>query len=131
MSALNHALGLLDNDAGNLYMVLGGLVKGRCNDLGLYAAGHIGNLLRTLVDEQHYHVSLRMVGGYRVCYILEQYGLTGLRLSHDQGTLSLADRSEHVNHAGGEIVILAVAQGELLIREQRSQVLERNAVTCN
>ena len=72
-----------------------------------------------------------MVCSDRVRYILEQYGLTGLGLSHYQGTLSLTYGSEHINHAGRQVVIMAVAQGELFIREQRGKVFKRYAITCH
>ena len=77
-------------------MALCWLIKGRGYYLGVDRAGHIGNLLGALVYEEHHQVSLWMVGCYGVGYIFHQDGLTRLRLGHDEGTLSLADRREEV-----------------------------------
>ena len=73
-------------------VLVGWLIKGRSDYLGIHGASHIGNLLRTFVDEQHHQVCLWMVGCNGIGNILHQDGLTGLRLSHDECTLSLTDR---------------------------------------
>ncbi len=130
MSAFYHSLSLLEHDSGNLDMALCWLVEGRGDNLCIHGAGHVGNLLRTLVDEQHHEVSLRMVGCDGVGNILHEDGLTGLRLSHDERTLTLTDWREEVYDAGAEIGGAAVAtEIELLIREEWGEVLERNTVT--
>ena len=92
MTAFYHTLCLLQNDTGNLHVALGWLIKGRSDYLGIHGASHIGNLLRTFVDEQHHQVCLWMVGCNGIGNILHQDGLTGLWLSHDECTLSLTDR---------------------------------------
>ena len=99
MSALYHALGLLQHDAGNLHVAVGGLVEGRGYHLCIDGAGHVCHLLRALVDEQHHDVCLGMVGSDGVGNVLHQDGLTSLRLSDDEGTLTFTDRSKEVYDA--------------------------------
>ena len=100
VSALYHALGLLQHDAGYLDVTLGRFVERRGNHLGIDGAGHVGHLLRTFVDEQHDHIYLGMVGSNGVGDVLHQDGLTGLGLCHDEGTLAFADGGEEVYHTG-------------------------------
>ena len=91
VSALNHALCLLEHDTGNLHVALGRFVEGRGNHLSIDATCHIGHLLGTLVDEQHDHVYLGVVGSDGVGDILQQDGLTGLGLRYDESALTLSD----------------------------------------
>ena len=91
VSALNHTLGLLQHDTSDLHMTVGGFIEGRGDHLCIYGAGHICYLLRTLVDEQHHDISLRMVGSDSVGDILHEDGLTSLWLGYDERTLSLTD----------------------------------------
>lgn len=71
-----------------------------------------------------------MVGCDGVGNILHEDGLTGLRLSHDERTLTLTDWREEIYDAGAEIGGSAVAtEIELLVREEWGEVLERNTVT--
>ena len=109
-------------------MALGRFVEGRGNHLGIHRAGHVGNLFRALVDEQHDEVGLRMVGGDGVGNVLHQHGLTGLRLGHEQGTLSLTDWGKQVYDTGRERIVVSLAQLELLVREEGGEVFERHTV---
>ena len=72
-------------------------IKSGCYYLRLYAACHVSNLLRSLINKKDYHVDLRVVVRNRVGYRLEQHGLTCLRLCYDESTLSLTYRSEHID----------------------------------
>ena len=129
MSTLDHTLGFLQYDAGNLYVTVGGFIEGRGNDLCIDGTSHIRNLLRTLVDEQHHDVGLRMVGGNSVGNILHQNGFTSLGLSHDECTLTFTDRGEKVDDTYRRIGgCLVTAKRELLFWEQRRQVLEGHTV---
>ena len=129
MTALDHTLGLLEYDAGDLHVTVGGLIEGGGDDLGVDGAGHIGDLLRTLVDEQHHNIGLGMVGGDGVGDVLHQHGLTGLWLCHDEGTLTFTDGREEIDDAYAGVRRGPVAaEGELLLGEERCQVLESHAV---
>ena len=61
VSALYHPLSLLKHHVGNFHMTLCRLVKSGSYDLSLYAACHIGHLLRTFIDEKDNHIDLRMI----------------------------------------------------------------------
>ncbi len=119
------------HDIRYLHMVLGGLVERRSNHLRLHAACHIRHLLRTLVNEQDYHIHLRVVGCNGIGYLLEQHRLTCLRLCHNQSALTLANRSKQIDDTHRQrVALVAFAEFELLIREERCQVLKRNTLTC-
>ena len=97
--------------------------------LRINCAAHVGNLLRTLVDEQHHQVSLRMVGGNGVCNVFHEYGLTGFWLRYDKSTLSFTYRREEVYDACAGIGGSAVAaEIELFFREEWGKVFERHSV---
>jgi hypothetical protein len=83
MSALYEALGLLEYDGRYLDVLVRRLVECRCDDLCAYAALHVGDLLRTLIDEQYDEVYLRVIGRYSVGDVFEYGGLTYLRLCYD------------------------------------------------
>ena len=133
MSTFHHTFSLIQDDFGNFHMAFSRFVESRSNHFGIYATGHIGHLLRTFVDQQDNHIHFRMVGCDRIGDILQQHRLTGLRLCHDQTTLSLADRREQIYYTYGDIIIyfrrLAGRQHEFFVREKRSQMIERNTVT--
>ena len=128
MAGLHQALGLLQDDAGDLDVALGGLVKCGGDDLCVDAAGHVGHLLGALVDEQHYYVCVGVVGGDGVGDVLEQDGLAGLGRGDDERTLTLADGSEHVDYARGDVAHRPGGDVELLLGEEGGEVLEGDAV---
>ena len=128
MTAFHQTLGLLVHDIRHFHVVLGGLVKGAGDDLGMYAAGHIRHLLRTLVYQKHNHVHLRMIERNGVGHLLQQHRLTGLGLRYNQSALTLADRRKQVDNAATERVVMPRAQLEFRVREEWSQMLESHAV---
>ena len=69
-----------------------------------------------------------MVGGDGVGHLLQQDGLTGLGLGHDQAALSLADGGEEVHDAGRDGAAFVPRDVELLVREQGREVVEGDAV---
>ena len=129
VTALDHTFGLLQHNAGHLHVTLGRLVEGRRNNLGLYAAGHVGYLLGTFVDQEDNHVHLGVILRDGIGYIFQQYGFTGFRGSHNQTALSFADGREHIDYTGRQVAIFAAGQVEFLVGEERRQVVERNPVT--
>ena len=128
MAAFGETLGLLEDDVGNLHMFRGGLVEGGGHDLGIHATLHVGHLLGTLVDEQDDQVDLGVVGGDGVGHVFQQDGLTGLGLCHDEAALSLADRGEEVHDAGRDGAALVPRDVELLVGEERREIVEGDAV---
>ena len=129
MAALHHALGLFEYHLRDFDVLVGGLVEGRGDDLGVDGALHVGNLLGALVDEQNHDVGLGVVLGDGVGDGLEQEGLTGFGRSHDETALTLADGCEHVHDAGRQVVGGGAAgEVELLLGEKGREVLEGHAV---
>ncbi len=71
-----------------------------------------------------------MVGSDSVCYVLHQYGLTCLRLCHDERALTFTDRGEEVYDTCAEIGRSGVAtEIKFLVREEWGEVLKWNAVS--
>ena len=68
VAALHQTLCLFQHDAGHLNMPLSRLVESRGHHLGLDTAGHVRNLLRTLVYQKHYHIDLWMIVRYGIGY---------------------------------------------------------------
>ena len=103
-------------------------VEGRCHDLGLGVAGHLGHLLRALVDQQHDDVYFGMVVGDGVDDRLHEHRLTRLGLCYDQCALPLADGRKEVDHARRHVVVSVAREAELLAREERRHEFELYAV---
>ena len=70
-----------------------------------------------------------MVGSDGVGYFFQQDGLTGLGLCHDQAALTFADGGEHIHDSGGDGAAFVSCDLELLVGEQRGEVVEGDAVT--
>ena len=129
MSAFYQSPGLFKYHVRYLHMSFGRLVECGSDHLGLHAAAHVRNLLRALVNQEHNLVNLRVIVRDGIGYGLEQHSLTRLRLGHDKTPLSLSDRSEHIHDTAGKIALVTLSEEiELLIREERSQEIERNPV---
>ncbi len=105
-------------------VVLSRFVKGGSDHFRVDATCHIRYLLRTLVDKEDDHIYFGMVGGDSIGNLLEQYGLTSLRLCHDQSALTFANRAEEVNDTNGKRIIMTGAEFEFLIREEWGKVLK-------
>ena len=114
-------------------MAVSRLVEGRSDDLGIDAGRHVGDFLRTLVDEEDDHIDLGVVGCDSVSDILQQDGLTRLGLCDDETTLPLTDRCEEVDDTHSDLVlhtrIVGRLEAELLIGEDRREVVEGDTVT--
>ena len=66
-----------------------------------------------------------MIGGNSVGDILHEHGFTGLRLGHNQGTLTFTDWREEIDNTNRWVGSGAIAaEGELLLGEQWCKVLE-------
>ena len=93
VAQLHQALGALDGELGDRGVVLGRAVEGRGDDLALHRPLHVGDLFRTLVDQDDHQVALGVVVRDRVGDRLHDHGLAGLRRGDDQAALALADRA--------------------------------------
>ena len=130
VTALYQSFGFLVNDVRYAHMVVCRLIEGRGNHFGVYAALHIGYLLRTLVDKQDNHIDLGVVFQNSVSQLLEQHRLTGFRLCYNQSALTFADRREQVYHTNAQRVVMTGTEFEFLVREEWSKVLEGDTVLC-
>ena len=61
MTAFYQTASFLEYHVGYLHVSFCRLVKCGSHDLGFYAAAHVGNLLRTLVDKKHNLIYFRMI----------------------------------------------------------------------
>ena len=119
---LDQPFGLFDHHLGNLDMTGGGLVKGRGNHLTLYRAFHVGDLFRTLVDEENDQGHLGVVRCNRVGNGLQHHRLTGARGRHQQTALSLAQGGHEIHHPRRHVVWYLEPQPFLGI--ERREVVE-------
>ena len=109
-------------------MVLSRLVEGRGYHLRIHAPRHVRYLFGTLVYQQHNHIHLGVVSSNGVGDVLEQHGLTRLRLRHNQSALPFANGGKEVDDTDGKRVVLACAETELLGREECGQVFEGDTI---
>ena len=130
LAELDESLGALDGELGDVGVLVGGAVeRGRDHLAALHVALHVGDLFGPLVDEQHHEVHLGVVALDRPDDLLHDRGLADLRRRHDQAALALADRREQVDDPAGEQArVVEELEAELLVREQRREVLEPRAV---
>ena len=134
---LDKALCLLDHHLGNLNVPCGLLIEGGGNDLTLYVASHVGNLLRALVDEQHEELDFRMVRRDRIGNLLHQDSLTCSGRCDDEGALSLTDRAEEIDNSGCNVHVLGllgiryILKVQFLIGEKRGKRIEGNTELCH
>src|SRR5699024_10815936 len=118
---LHKTLGPLDGQISHDRVVLGRAVEGRMDDLALDRALHVGDLLGTLVHEDHHEVALRVVLGDGVGDRLHHHCLSRLGRGDDETTLTLADGRDQVDDACGQHVRLGL-QPQALLRVERDQL---------
>ena len=128
---LDQTLGFFDDHIRHLHVACRRLVEGRGDHFRAaraYGALHFRDFLGALVDEQHDHVGLGIVGQNRLRDILHHDRLTRLGRSDEQTALSLADGRDEIDDAGGEILGAAIAlfEGQALIREQGREVFKED-----
>ncbi len=129
VTAFDHTFCLFEHQSGNLDVAFGRFVERRRNYLGVDVSRHVGNFLRTLVDEQNEKICTGMVFGDGVCYIFEQHGFTGLRRCHDKSALTFTDGREHVDNASRDVAsCCASGEVKLFVGEERHEMLEGYAV---
>ena len=113
-----------------MHVPRGRFVECRCDDLALDGALHLGDLFGALVDQQHHHVDVGVVGRNRVRDVLHHHGLAAFRRCNQQGALAFSDGRNDVNHAPGDVFLgLAVAlQPHLFLGEQGRQIFKHHLV---
>src|SRR5215203_344443 len=105
LALLDETLDALKDQLGHRYVVVGGLVEGRGDDLGLlYAALPVGDLLRALVGEHHEEFGLGVVGCDGLGYLLQDRRLAGLGRRDHHAALALAYGGYEVYAARGDVV---------------------------
>src|SRR5690606_1009706 len=129
VTQLHQALGTLDGELGDRGVVLGRAVEGRGDDLALDRPLHVGDLFRTLVDEDDHQVALGVVVGDRVGDRLHDHGLAGLRRGHDQTALALADRRHQVDDPRGQHAGVRL-KAEAVLRVERGELVELRAAAA-
>ena len=129
VAAFNKPAGLIQHHIGNLDVAFCGFIEGGGNNLGLDASLHVRNFLRALINEEHNLIDLRVVIGNGVGNSLQEHGLTGFGLSHNEAALALADGREHIHNPDALVFLMAVAQEiEFLRGEQGSKEVKRHPV---
>ncbi|EJX08229.1 hypothetical protein EVA_03659 [gut metagenome] len=129
VTTLYHTLRLLQHNTGNLYVARSRFVKGRSNYFRLHRTHHVRHFFRTLVDEQHHQVRVRMIASNGIGNFLHEHCLTGFRLSHNQRTLTLTDRSKKVDNATrSRIRTSSTTELKLFFGKERNKMLERYTV---
>src|SRR5215210_5826802 len=127
LALLDEALDALEDQLCHRYVVIGGLVEGRGDYLGLlHAPLPVGDLLRALVCEHHEELGLGVVGGDGLGYLLKHGGLACLGRRDDHAALALAYGGHQVYDARRDVVRLPL-QPQPLHRIERRQVVEVGA----
>ncbi len=126
----DQALGFFQHHLGDLHVAGGRFVEGRGDHFAAHRTLHLGHFLGTLVDQQHDQGHVRMVRGDRVRDVLQHDRLARLRRGDQQAALALADRRDQVDDAAGDVLgaVHVALQAQRLLRVQRGQVLEQDAV---
>ncbi len=125
---LREPLRALEHELGDLDVLVGRLVERRVDDLGRRdRALPVGDLLGSLVDEQHDQVHLGVRGDDPVRDLLEDRRLARLGRRDEHAALTFADRRDHVDDAlsHGQRARL---EPEPLIGEQRRELVEVRAI---
>ena len=108
---LNQPLGLFQHHLGDLHVTRRRFIEGGADDFAVYAARHIGDFFRPLIDQQHDQEDFGMIGGDGGCDVLQHHRLTGARRRDDQRALALADGGDQVDHPRGEILHRSLGDG--------------------
>ncbi len=97
MSCFHQAFGSLQHHFGEMSMRLGWFVKCRTDDLGLYGALQVSDLLRSLSNQGDQQLNVVIVLSDGVGDGFEQHGLARLGWCDDQTALSPSNRRHQVD----------------------------------
>ena len=111
-------------------MTRGGFIKSGCNDLALDGALHLGYFFGALIDQEHHHVNIRVVGRDGMGNVLHHHRLAAFGWSYQQSTLAFTDGGNDVDDASSDIFVALVVllQAHLHFGEQGRQVLKHDLV---
>ncbi len=125
--ALHKPPGPLHRHLSDPGLLLHGVIEGGGQHLRLlHGTPPVGDLLRTLADEEDDDVHVLIVISDRVGDSLEEDGLAGLGRRHDEPALAAPDGGNEVDHAGGEVALASLQVYEL-VREDGGELLEVGA----
>jgi len=124
LAAFREALCALYYHLRHLHMMLGLLIERGIYYLGvLQAPLHVCDFLRSLVNEQHYQLYVRILVFDRSRDLLEQHCLARLWLRNDKASLASADRRHQVHHSRRK-VDARILKHDLLVCEDRGEAVE-------
>jgi hypothetical protein len=121
----HHALGLVEDLLGHLYVPAVRIVIARGDDLRRLADGHaeVRHFLGALVHEEDDDRHLGVILEHRLGDLLEQDGLARARRGHDEPALAAADGRDEIHGAHGQLVGGGL-EPEPLMRLHRGEALE-------
>ena len=96
--------------------------RGR-DHFALHHAPHFSHFFGTLIDQQYHQVDFRMVNTHGICDVLQQHRFAGPWGSHQEGSLTFADRTQQIHDAHGHRT-RSDFQFNLLKRVDRRQCVE-------
>mgnify|MGYP001811321100 CR=1 FL=1 len=103
VTALYQAFCFLQGDGGYFHVFFCRFIKSGSDHFAFDTALHIGHLFRTLIHQYHHQVTLGVIFRNGIGHGFQQHGFTGLRLSHDQSTLSFTNGRKEIHDPGGII----------------------------
>jgi len=106
------------------------LVEGRRNDFTIHRALHVGDFLRSLVNQKNDQIAFRVVVGDGLGNVLKKNGFTRARRRCDQRALALAERCHQIDHPRRQILDGRIFDfhPEAFVRVKRSEVVKMNLV---
>ena len=127
LAVLHEPFGLLDDHLGHLHVTCRRFVEGGADHFADHRPLHVGDLFRTLVDEQHDEHGIRVVVGDGLGDVLQHHGLAGARRRHHQPALPHADGRQQIDETR-RVFIRLVLERNALFGIERGQVVEENLV---
>ena len=91
-------------------MPAGRLVESTGNHFTSHRTGHLRYFFRTLIDEQHNQVTLRMLRRDGEGDVLQHHGFARLGRRNDHAALALAYGGDEIDVAGGDVLGAAIAE---------------------
>ncbi len=124
LAHLGEALAAFDRQLGQANVAFDIAVEARSEDFALDDPLHIGDFFGPLIDQQHDHRDIGIVGRDAVADMLNEDRLAGTRRGDDQRALALAQRRQQIHHARGD-GLLAGFEAEPFFRIDGRELVER------
>ncbi len=127
---LDQPLCLLDHHFGDGDVARGRFVESRAHDFAANRAGHVGDLFRTLIDQQDDEVDFRVIRRDGMRDVLQHHRLAGPGRGDDEAALALAERRDQVDHPGRQVLLRRHLDLELQapVGIERRQIVEVDPV---